>query len=382
MKSTVEESNTGDVIEQIQSEVEDDYSNDDLYNINSYGADLSFRELISMYKEKELEKPELQRHYVWDKAEASRFIESLLLGLPVPSIFLAKTSSEKKLIVDGYQRIMTVFDYVEKGIFSKDGKTFKLSNSKKINPRWRNKAFQELPEADQRRIRSTTIHSIIFEQKEPKDNDSSMYQVFERINTSGKTLLPQEIRNCIYQGAFNSLLFKLNVDRTWRTLFGIPTVDSRMRDMEFILRFFALKRENILETAQTISIKQHLNEFMGGNSNMSPETAAQFEREFLGSIAFLHRSFGENAFRNLSTKGDGIFTDKFHPTIFDALAISTNYALAKNPELKVADLLDRRLALLGDANFKAYTRTRTTDVAHIHGRIGLALQYLFDMKYE
>ena len=111
---------------------EDDYSNDDLYNINSWGADLSFRELISMYEDGELLKPELQRNYVWDKNEASRFIESLLMGLPVPSIFLAKTDDECKLIVDGYQRIMTVYDYVKKGIFSKDGKVFKLSNSNAI----------------------------------------------------------------------------------------------------------------------------------------------------------------------------------------------------------------------------------------------------------
>ena len=100
-----------DYIEEIQSEIDDDYSDDSLFNISSWGADLSFRELISMYEEDELVKPELQRKYVWDKVEASRFIESILLGLPVPSIFLAQSGSQK-LIVDGYQRIMTVYDYM------------------------------------------------------------------------------------------------------------------------------------------------------------------------------------------------------------------------------------------------------------------------------
>ena len=75
-------------IQEIQEEINDSYSNDDLYNINSWGADLSFRELITMYEEDELLKPELQRYYVWEKPEASRFIESILLGLPVPSIFV------------------------------------------------------------------------------------------------------------------------------------------------------------------------------------------------------------------------------------------------------------------------------------------------------
>ena len=86
-------------IEEIKSEIEDDYSDDSLFNISSWGADLSFRELISMYEDDELVKPELQRKYVWDKTEASRFIESILLGLPVPSIFISKAGS-KKLILD------------------------------------------------------------------------------------------------------------------------------------------------------------------------------------------------------------------------------------------------------------------------------------------
>lgn len=83
-------------------------SNDELFNISSWGADLSFREIIMMYDEGELLKPELQRNYVWTKLEASRFIDSILLGLPVPSIFFAKVEDEKKLIIDGYQRIMTI----------------------------------------------------------------------------------------------------------------------------------------------------------------------------------------------------------------------------------------------------------------------------------
>ena len=84
------------------------YSDDSLFNISSFGTDISFRELITMYDEGDLEKPEMQRRYVWQKQEARRFIDSILLGLPVPSIFLAKNNEEKRLIVDGYQRIMTV----------------------------------------------------------------------------------------------------------------------------------------------------------------------------------------------------------------------------------------------------------------------------------
>ena len=125
------------------------YSDDSLFNISSFGTDLSFRELITMYDEGDLEKPEMQRRYVWQRLEASRFIDSILLGLPVPSIFLAKTEDEKRLIVDGYQRIMTVYDYVKRGIFGGDGKSFALANTESINEKWRGKTFAELKPDDQ-----------------------------------------------------------------------------------------------------------------------------------------------------------------------------------------------------------------------------------------
>lgn len=217
----------------IVEHVEDNasYSDDSLFNINSWGADMSFRELITMYEEDELVKPELQRKYVWNKDEASRFIDSILLGLPVPSIFLAKVG-EQRLIIDGYQRILTVYDYV-RGIFSGDNKIFKLSNSDIVNQRWRGKAFAELTSDEQKRIKNSTIHAIIFEQKYPQ-NDTGMYQIFERINASGRILKSQEIRNCVYHGKFNTLIMKLNKDHNWRMLFGSENEDPRMADVELV----------------------------------------------------------------------------------------------------------------------------------------------------
>ena len=96
-------------IEYTKDDLNDEYSNDDLWNIQSWGVDLSVQDLLFQYKQEDILKPELQRNYVWEKKEASRFIESLLLGLPVPSIFLANMPDERRLIVDGYQRIMTLY---------------------------------------------------------------------------------------------------------------------------------------------------------------------------------------------------------------------------------------------------------------------------------
>lgn len=364
-------------------EGDQNFSNDDLFNITSWGADMTFRELINMYDEDELQKPELQRKYVWDKPEASRFIESILLGLPIPSIFLANTEGNNKLIIDGYQRIMTVYDYVKKGIFAKDGKAFKLVNTERINKKWRGKSYLELDEFDQKKIRQTTIHAIIFEQRHPTDNDSSLYQIFERINTSGRALKPQEIRNCVYQGKLNSLLFELNNDLNWRGLFGIEEEDSRMIDLEFILRYFALSSKEVKgKMTGQLSLKIFLNSYMGEKKHNIPSFIDKKRKEFEFLIAKIYTNFGENAFRNLSS--DGVFSRKFHPTIYDSIMISTNYALhEKNIDIdKIKNLDERHRNLLSNEDFKKYTTIRTTNFENINGRINLACNILYGIDYE
>lgn len=277
---TMEEKQLTEIEVDVLPDEEQMYSDDDLYNINSWGADLSFREIISMYEEDELLKPELQRKYVWTKIEASRFIDSILLGLPVPSVFLAKEPNETMLIIDGFQRIMTVYDYV-KGVFSGDGKVFKLSNTDNINARWRGKAFAELEIEEKRRIRSTTIHAIIFEQRYPR-NDTGMFQIFERINTGGRTLKAQEIRNCVYQGKCNSLLFRLNKNKNWRTILGTENEDARMADLELILRFFAMKdliKRKEADNKQ-INLAKYLNAYMGDKTKCSEDEITEMESKF------------------------------------------------------------------------------------------------------
>lgn len=358
-------------------------SNDDLFNITSWGADLSFRELINMYDDDELLKPELQRKYVWEKTEASRFIESILLGLPIPSIFLANTKDNDKLIIDGYQRIMTVYDYVKKGVFSKDQKTFKLTNNDKINHRWRGKSFNELTPFYQKKIRQTTIHSIIFEQKHPADNDSSLYQIFERINTSGKILKPQEIRNCVYQGKFNSLLFELNRNENWRILFGKEKEDSRMADLELILRFFALGSEEIKKKKSgQISLKMFLNKYMGDKNHNTEIFIEQKKYEFNLTINFIHNYLGINAFRNINIEKEE-YLSRFNPTVFDSVVIATNYALKKlGNNIITENLLEKHQKLLFNEDFQEYSSQRTTNIENIKGRINLATNMLYGLNYE
>lgn len=374
------DSDTLDNIEEIPEETNDDYVNDDLYNINSWGADYSFRELISMYQDGDLVKPELQRKYVWGKPEASRFVDSVLLGLPIPSIFLAKTTDNKMLIIDGYQRIMTINDYV-RGIWSENNKVFKLSNIKgKINHRWIDKSFSELPDSEQRKIKTSTIHAIIFEQKTPNENDTSLFQIFERINTSGRSLLPQEIRNCVYQGKLNSLLFELNLNTKWRTLFGNDNEDQRMRDLEYILRFFALNTEFVFSNPKSsITLKKYLNEFMGDKSNNAESQIELHRKEFTLCINSIYENIGENAFYNVQSNDLATIRKRFYPPIYDAVMIATSKAKAMGLDLSIASE-EKRINLLKDASFRKYISEGTMQTEHINGRINLALKYLYNYE--
>ena len=249
-----------------------------------------------------------------------------------------------------------------------------MANSEKINIRWRNKAFAELSTDDQRKIKSTTIHAIIFEQKKPENDDTSLYQVFERINTSGRTLTPQEIRNCVYQGPFNTLLFELNENNEWRKLFGIDTPDSRMRDVEFILRFFVMKTEDILHSdIKQISLKKSLNDFMNSHKNDDSSTILQFKTDFEQTVHAVYVHLGERAFRNY---GSNRFAKKFHPAIFDAVMVAAFLRLKSGGEIpNVTEEVHKEL-LMND-EFKKAISKQTTNIANIRKRICLAEQILF-----
>lgn len=366
-----------DYIESIAAENES-YTDDSLYNITSFGTDISFREIVSMYKDGDLEKPELQRKYVWTKVEASRFIDSILLGLPVPSIFLAKAADEKRLIVDGYQRIMTVYDYME-GVFGGNGKPFKLSNCEMIHPNWRGKAYGELSEEQQRKIRNTPIHAIVFEQKHPQD-DTGMYQIFERINTSGRSLKPQEIRNCVYHGKYNQFLSDLNSEDIWRRIIGNSKEDSRMADVELILRFFAFS--NILyrsEMEQTqINLVKYLNNYMKDNVNIDDDKLHMDRDLFINTMSFLYENIGEHIFRTVKeNNGTYKWAKKINPVVFDAVCTAT---VLSNKHGTDVHLEDRYIKLLNSPEFKAVTKQRTTNTDHIKKRILLAAKILYGIQ--
>jgi uncharacterized protein with ParB-like and HNH nuclease domain len=183
------------------------------YAITSYGADYPVDSLVQRLEREVVFVPSFQRKFVWSLKQASRFIESLLLSLPVPGVFLAKDEPSAKLfIIDGQQRLRSI-QYFYNGLFR--GKEFALHG---VQKQFEGKTYKTLEIEDQLRLNDSIIHATIIRQDEPSDDQSSVYLIFERLNTGGTLLHPQEIRACIFHGPFNDLLFELNDIKAWRNV--------------------------------------------------------------------------------------------------------------------------------------------------------------------
>lgn len=347
------------------------------YKFTTMGGDFQIRQLVQQISEGDIEIPNIQRKYVWSNNTASRFIESALLDLPLPSIFLCRQTNGKFLIIDGLQRLTTLKYFLN--MENTNGKIFRISNSKDIYEDWRGKTFNELNVDDQRRLKNKTIHAIIVEQLHPENYDG-LFLIFERINSGGVQLNQQEIRNAIFQNNYSRMLSNINEDDLWREVFGDSSPHKRMKDIEMILRYLALKDYKLKSPdAGSLSFVELLNKHMAENTNVSFDKMESLKKDFFNVLYFIANTFGKDVFRtNLSDNNK--ITKKFFTTIFDAIMVATYYALNNNPN--VTSSKEKLFELFNNEEFRTYINSHTTENKAIYGRISLACEVLYGMKYE
>ncbi len=187
--------------------------------------------------------PDYQRKFVWNMNQSSRLIESFLMGLPVPQVFLYVNQESQLEIIDGQQRLLSIYYFLD-GFFDKFNnvhkhRKFKLKGLKN-RPEYNGKAFVDLSDRDQRRLRNMSLRAINIKQIYPDKHNNSVFHIFERLNTGGTNLKPQEIRNAIYRGEIVTTLRKLNDNPHWRKMLGMEKPDRSERDVELLLRVFSL----------------------------------------------------------------------------------------------------------------------------------------------
>src|SRR5215204_1357029 len=217
------------------------------YEIVTYPADYTLSVLVDKWRRDQVKIPDFQRGFVWKQPQASRLIESFLVGLPVPAIFLYTDRADRnnQLVVDGQQRLRSIAYFFEGYFGEEDDRVgrpiFKLTGLHEKSP-YINKSYAQLEQDDPaawNRLNDAVLRAFVIQQLDPSD-DTSVYHVFERLNTGGTLLSPQEIRNAVSHGQFNDLLHRLNLWEPWRKLYGSPKPDKRQRDVELILRVIAL----------------------------------------------------------------------------------------------------------------------------------------------
>ena len=174
-------------------------------------------------------RPDFQRRYVWTDRHASRLIESILLNVPVPACYLAQLPDYTLDVIDGQQRIFSIYRFVNNHFA-----LTQLEVRRDLN----GKHFFELPPMERRQIMTHTLRCVILTNQSDPD---IKFDVFDRLNSNTVPLNPQELRHCISRGSLMDLLGKLAEYRPWLNILGRKSPDNRMRDEELILRFFAFQ---------------------------------------------------------------------------------------------------------------------------------------------
>lgn len=353
--------------EDVASELEDRQSSPPTYEIATYPADFTLEVLESKWRSGEIFIPPFQRGYVWNQTQASKLIESFLVGLPVPAIFLyTESGTERSMIVDGQQRLKTIFYFFE-GFFGEANPRgmrpiFTLKGLSEDSPYF-NKSFADLEE-DQasaaRRLKNSVLRAFMIRQLNPND-DTSVFHVFERLNTGGTLLHNQEVRNAICTGPFNEMLHDCNAYSAWRTILGKPKPDSRMRDIELILRFFSLRHAS---DQYEKPMKDFMSKYMSAHRNDSDETISNFEREFKDTVDTIVEHLGSKPFHLYSG---------FNSSVFDSVAV----AISKHIDHIPSDFTDRWKRLASSEQLRVSVTGGTTDVDQVRSRMKLAEDTLF-----
>lgn len=330
------------------------------YQINFFPADFTLAGYLGKKVGGQLVIPPFQRNYVWDVVKASRLIESFLLGLPVPGVFLYKEKKTNKLqVIDGQQRITSAIRFFE-GTFEE--KVFRL---KGVQPKWNGKTFLDLDESDRYQLQDTVLRATVVQQLDPED-DSSIYHVFERLNTGGVNLNPMEVRKCVYFGDYFQLLEELNEYPAWRKILGKSAPDRRLRDSELLLRVLAFGYQGDVYEKP---MKQFLNQNMRHARRMPHDKLQKHldeaKEEFARIADGVVDALGEKPF-HLRQRLNYAVTDAVMGVLFSA------------PNIGKEKLSQGYEALVKDENFIDAVSVSTSDEKQVAKRRAAAKRLLID----
>lgn len=384
----------GDVV---YSEEEDTSLNWAEYNISVAPNDFNISTIVSLIDAGVVKIPGFQRNYVWDKKRASKLIESLIIGVPIPQIFLYEEKKNSFLVIDGQQRLMSIFFFKKKRFPRKDirGELRQIINSNSTaltisdDILYNNEYFEDfnlsLPESlpnhpnplnkknystldDDIRISFDlkTIRNIIIKQSSPDDGDSVMYEIFNRLNSGGVNLQPQEIRTCMYHSDFYNMLYEINQNHGWRQLLSNPKPDVHMKDVEILLRGFAML---LSSDSYKPSMTKFLNNFSNEAKTFSTEQITYLRNIFISFVDYVCENLPNDIF--MGTKR------KFNISMFESIFTAICSKARDEHSLEISHITNEALQnLKADRDFNDASLQSAASAFNVKTRIRLAKQHL------
>jgi hypothetical protein len=296
--------------------------------------------------------PKYQRRITWNNKKRSKLIESFIMNIPVPPVFLYETEFGVYQVMDGLQRISTIMDFFDNK-FSLEG----LVEWSELNGRFYKDLPQKVKEGIERR--QLSVITLLKESAKTNDQEANMKKmVFERLNTGGEKLEQQEIRNALYPGKFNDMCLELSENENFRKLWGIEVSEEfdgdelddgdvenksnnklyiRMYDVELVLRFFAMRNiENY-----NIQLSKFLDLYLENANKLSEENLNLLKQKFIDSMEKVNNLFGDKAFCKYVKIGSKWSWTKPQKMIFDPMMLAIdsfeidvrNISIDKNIEI-------------------------------------------------
>lgn len=335
--------------------------------ISTDGYPMSIGELARLYQDKELDiHPEFQRFFRWTPLQKSKLIESILLGIPLPSIFVSQKLDGVWDVVDGLQRLSTLFQFM--GILVDE-------NGKQVEPiplvkteyltLLENKFWEK--EGDEKNS-FTSPQRIAFKREKidvkivkKESNETIKYELFQRLNTLGSRLSDQEVRNCLLV-LLNDKFYKWlnNLSKNPSFLNTLPLTDKVMDEqynMELALRFLIFKRIKPSEVKSTTDLGEFVTDKMRELAIDSKFDFAKEEKDFIQTFEILDFISGENVFKKYDS-GKGIFSGKFLISGFEAIAYGLGRNIGKYDSQKLDEkfkekIIEKIKGIWDDKSFQA-----------------------------
>jgi len=334
------------------------------FDISATPSDSSLELLSQKITSGEIIIPFYQRKFVWKIEQASKLIESFLMGLPVPQVFFFVNENDVLEVIDGQQRLKSL-NYFFEGYFGEpDAKgkrtVFKLKGLSERSE-YNGKTFNDLSDKEKRRLKNATLRAINIKQLKPSVNHDSVFHIFERLNTGGTRLKPQEIRNAVYRGHIVDELRKLNELEDWRAILGVPVPDKSQKDMELILRLYALFE---VWAEYEKPMLAYLNKVMKRDREFDTARAKRFKTRFKATCELIREAI-DRPFRPRGV---------LNAATLEAVMIS----ILEHPEISAKDLKLRYKKLMADKGFLSQITGATTDTAVLRARIQKATTILAD----